>query len=132
MGSSNINVAALFAATLALIVAFAWTSVATKSVQQALPVRHKNDIVKITLIYALIVTLFMIFVVCMLNATNKTYYTYTGKVFLNFGKYIGKSSYLLNFWGPNDKKDNETKNNETKDNETKDNETKDNETKNEK
>jgi len=108
MGSSNINVAALFAATLALIVAFAWTSVATKSVQQALPVRHKNDIVKITLIYALIVTLFMIFVVCMLNATNKTYYTYTGKVFLNFGKYIGKSSYLLNFWTPN-KKNNDDK-----------------------
>ena len=122
MGSSNINVAALFAATLALIVAFAWTSVATKSVQQALPVRHKNDIVKITLIYALIVTLFMIFVVCMLNATNKTYYTYTGKVFLNFGKYIGKSSYLLNFWAPN-KKGNETES-ETKDEETKDEEDK--------
>ena len=99
--SGTINIAALFAATLALIVAFAWNNAATKSMEHLLPVRHKNDIVKITIIYALLVTLFIVFVVCILNETNKMYYTYTGRAFINFSKFTGSSNQILSFWAPN-------------------------------
>jgi len=107
--TGTFSVAALFAATLALIIAFAWNAAATKSIEHALPVRHHSDIVKITVIYALIVTMFIIFVVYILNATNKMYYKYTGKVFLNFNYFVKSSTAkFLPFWSPkvkNDKND---------------------------
>jgi hypothetical protein len=99
--AGTFSITALFAATLALVIAFAWNAAATKSIEHALPVRHHSDIVKITVIYALIVTMFIIFIVYILNATNKMYYKYTGNVFLNF-KYMVKSSNakFLPFWAP--------------------------------
>jgi len=100
---NGINIAALLAATLALIIAFAWNDAATKSLQHVLPVRHHNDIVKITVIYAIFVTIFIIFLLFLLNQTNKMYYTYTGKLLINFvnfnNGFIRKSS-ILPLWTP--------------------------------
>jgi hypothetical protein len=48
--AGTFSITALFAATLALVIAFAWNAAATKSIEHALPVRHHTDIVKITII----------------------------------------------------------------------------------
>jgi|UniRef100_A0A6C0I1W1 hypothetical protein len=103
---AGINVAALLAATLALIIAFAWTDATTKSLRQAFPVKHHSNVAKLTIIYALLITIFIIFLVVLLNRTNKMYYTYTGKIllnFINFNNGFNKRS-ILSFWKPNDDK----------------------------
>jgi len=117
----GLSVGTLLAATLALLIAFAWNDAATKSLQHVLPVRHHSDIVKITIIYALLITMFIIFIVCILNQTNKLYYTYTGKLFLDINNIgaLGINSKILRFWKP--KSDNSNKDNSNEDNSNEDN-----------
>ena len=112
------NVSSLLAAVLALIVGFAWITAANKAVAHHFPVRHHNDAAKVAVIYALLVTIFIIVVVYILNQTNKMYHTYTGGVFFNFNNFVWTNkSPVLNFWIPKNKKNNSDK----KDNSDKDN-----------
>lgn len=112
--ASTFSVSSLLAAVLALIVGFAWITAANKAVAHHFPVRHHNDAAKVALIYALVVTIFMIVVVYMLNRTNQMYHTYTGGVFLDFNNFTwSNKSPVLNFWTPNkkDKKKDKKKDN---------------------
>ena len=100
---STFSMSSLLAAVLALIVGFAWITAASKTVDHIMPARHHSDIAKVALIYALVVTIFMIMVVYILNQTNKMYHTYTGDVFLNFDNFIwSNKSPVLKFWSHKD------------------------------
>ena len=91
MESNSLNsfsISSLLAAVLALIVGFAWITAANKTVAHHFPVRHHNDAAKVAVIYALVVTIFIIVVVFILNQTNKMYYTYTGGVFFDFNNFM--------------------------------------------
>ena len=74
-----ININAVIAGALGFTVALAWNDAVSKSIKSFFPVRHENDVAKVTLIYAIFVTIFVIFVVFIINQTKKTYYKYTGK-----------------------------------------------------
>ena len=74
-----INVNAVVAGALGFIIALAWNDAVNKSIKSFFPVRHENDIAKVTIIYAICITIFVIFIVYIINITKKTYYKYTGK-----------------------------------------------------
>jgi hypothetical protein len=107
----GINITALFATVLVLIVAYAWNDAAKKSFLHILPARHNNDFIKITILYALLMTIFIIVVMYLLNQTNKLYYIYTGSAIFNFANFnngIFNKKTILSFWDPTDNNGNIT------------------------
>ena len=75
----TINVNAVVATALGFGLALTWNDAIHKSIKSFFPTRHEDDVAKVTLIYAIFITIFVIFVVFMINQTKKTYYKYTGK-----------------------------------------------------
>ena len=75
----TININAVIAGALGFVVALSWNDAVNKSIKSFFPVRHENDIAKVTLIYAIIMTIFVIFIIYIINQTKKTYYKYSGK-----------------------------------------------------
>ena len=98
-----INVNAVIAGALAFTIALAWNDAVNKSIKSFFPIRHENDIAKVTLIYAIFITIFVIIVIYLINKTKKTYYQYTGKHM--FGDSINEKhpprvSQAVSFWEP--------------------------------
>jgi uncharacterized BrkB/YihY/UPF0761 family membrane protein len=105
---AGIDAAALLAATLSIIVAYAWIDATKKSLNHVFPTRNNKNTIKITIIIALMLTIFVIFLVFLLNQTNKMYYTYKGKALVNFGRFnkgISNRGTLFEFWRPKDTND---------------------------
>jgi hypothetical protein len=100
---TGINIAALFAAVLIFITAYAWNNAAIASFNHVFPNRHRNDIIKMTTLYALLMTIFIIIVIYFLNQTNKVYFIYTGSTLFNFTPFnndIFTKKNILSFWDP--------------------------------
>ena len=101
-----INVNAVIAGALGFLIALAWNDAVNKSIKSFFPVRHENDIAKVTIIYAIFITIFVIFIVFIINQTKKTYYKYTGKPLfdtivdnkINNNKDI--PTQIIKFWEP--------------------------------
>jgi TRAP-type C4-dicarboxylate transport system permease small subunit len=101
---SGINVAALIAAVLIYTTVFAWNAAAIASFKHTFPNRHRNDAIKNTTIYALLVTIFIIAILYLLNQTNKIYYIYTGLELFNFTGFndgVTSRKSVLSFWDDN-------------------------------
>lgn len=99
---TGINIAALFAALLVFIIVYAWNNAAVASFKHVFPNRHRNDVMKTTTIYAVLITIFIIAVIYFLNQTNKVYYIYTGTELFNFASFNDKvlhKNNILSFWG---------------------------------
>ena len=75
----TVNINAVIAGALGFVIALAWNDAVNKSIKSFFPVRHENDIAKVTIIYAILITIFVIVMVFIINQTKKTYYKYTGK-----------------------------------------------------
>ena len=75
----TININAVIAGALGFVVALAWNDAVNKSIKSFFPIRHENEIAKVTIIYAIFITIFVIIVIYVINQTKKTYYKYTGK-----------------------------------------------------
>ena len=97
----TVNINAVIAGALGFVIALAWNDAVNKSIKSFFPVRHENDIAKVTLIYAIIVTIFIIIIIYLINKTKKIYYQYTGKKLFDGDKLYVTKNKIINFWDPN-------------------------------
>ena len=102
----TVNINTVIAGALGFVIALAWNDAVNKSIKSFFPVRHENDIAKVTIIYAILITIFVIVMVFIINQTKKTYYKYTGKPLfdtivdnkINNNKDI--HTQIIKFWEP--------------------------------
>ena len=99
----TINVNVVIAGALAFTIALAWNEAVSKSIKSFFPIRHEADIAKVTLIYAILITIFIIIFIYLINKTKKIYYQYTGKILFGDTNNTNNTNYdsrIIKFWEP--------------------------------
>jgi hypothetical protein len=76
--SGSINYTALASGALSFTLALAWNDAVVKTIQSFFPPKDERAAAKATIVYAIVVTLLIVFVVALINGTRRMVHKFTG------------------------------------------------------